>query len=71
MKKKTYRYFITYIIGQQFDCASVGNVVLVYDEPLDTQQMIERARQDIAIMRDKSIPQVIILNFKRIKDNRY
>ncbi|MBQ0113074.1 MAG: hypothetical protein KBT03_08090 [Bacteroidales bacterium] len=64
--KKTYRYFVSFSYPNGFaDC------ICVYDEPLDTPDMINRCRRDIASMQDISNPnEVVITFFKRIKDNR-
>lgn len=72
MEKKTYRYFVSF--AYSIMCSTgikyhFGNTVLVYDEPIDTQDMLVRSTRDITnqISCDKN---VIILFFKRIKDNR-
>lgn len=68
MNKKTYRYFVMYSANKKGIGPSLGNAILVYDEPLDTQDMIERATKDIKSIDDYDT--VIILYWKRIKDNR-
>lgn len=68
MNKKTYRYFISYSADTIRGGRVFANAILVYDEPLDTQDMIERAIKDIQSMDDYT--SVIILFWRRIKDNR-
>ena len=43
---KTYRYFVSYTTRIN-TVRTFGDVVLVYDEPMDTEDMIERAKEDI------------------------
>ena len=67
MKKKTYRYFVTYC-SRLIDDIRFEHIILLYVEPLDTQAMIERAERDIK--RVTSDGTVKIVFFKRIKENR-
>ena len=67
MNKKTYRCYVSYVAT--YNTAKIfGGTILVYDEPLDTQDMIIRATKDIESMNN--LTNVVILNWKRIKDNR-
>lgn len=73
MGRKTYRYFVSFAYSVM--CSTgikyhFGNTVLVYDEPMDTQDMLDRAKRDILNELKCSSSGVTILFFKRIKDNR-
>lgn len=67
MNKKTYRYYVSYT-AMSNSIGLFGGTILVYDEPLDTQDMLLRATKDIESMNN--LTNVVILNWKRIKDNR-
>ena len=71
MRKKTYRYFVSFaydVIGNE-NGKDVSDAVFVYDEPLDTQDMLDKVKRDIATSI-KGCSGITILFFKRIKDNR-
>lgn len=73
MRKKTYRYFVSYVYSINYSTgikSHFSNTVLVYDEPMDTQDMLDRAKRDILNELKCSSSGVTILFFKRIKDNR-
>lgn len=67
MNKKTYRYYVSYMAASNKG-QIVGSSIIVYDEPLDTQDMILRATKDIESMNN--LTNVVVINWKRIKDNR-
>ena len=78
-KKKIYRYFVSFVYADlsRMDINEFhGNATLVYDEPLDTPEMINRAERDIKhlINNGDDVPRehvcVSIIFFKRIKENR-
>ena len=64
--KKTYKYYVSFA----YNCErfGLGTAYLTYDEPIDTEDMIERATRDIK--RINGCNDVTILFFKRIEDNR-
>lgn len=67
---KTYRYFVSYTTRIS-TVRTFGDVVLVYDEPMNTEDMIERAKKDIENLIVGALTDSIhILFFKRIKGNR-
>lgn len=78
MKKKIYRYFVSFVYADlsRMDINEFhGNATLVYDEPLNTPEMISRAERDIKHLisnGDVTIEHdsVTIIFFKRIKENR-
>lgn len=72
MKKKTYRYFVSFVYFEaNMARERHANTMLVYDEPLDTQDMIYKAERDIKRLIDMSDNGYVhILFFKRIKENR-
>lgn len=67
MKKKIYRYFVVFCSRAMGD-TRFEHIFMLYNEPLDTQAMIERAERDIK--RVNSDNTVKIVFFKRIKDDR-
>lgn len=67
MGNKTYRYYVSYI-GYKNEKLGLGGAFLLYDEPMDTQDMLDRAKRDIE--RIDCCTDVTILFFKRIKGNR-
>lgn len=69
MEKKTYRYFVSFAAYTNGEY-TFGNVVLVYDEPMNTQDMLDRASRDIFNELKDPLAGVAILFFKRIKGNR-
>lgn len=78
MKKKIYRYFVSFVYQNlsRMDANEFhSNTVLVYDEPLDTLEMINRAERDIKHLVNngdttREHDRVSIIFFKRIKENR-
>lgn len=65
---KTYRYFVSFE-ASGYDKRIFGNTIMAYDEPLDTQDMLNRATKDIKNNISDCYEVVIILFWKRIKDN--
>lgn len=66
MKKKTYRYFVTYYSRSMGD-VRFEHLVMLYDKPLNTQMMIERAEKDIKNVTSDDTVKIVF--FKRIKEN--
>lgn len=71
MIKKQYKYFVSF--GYKKDgVVNSADCYCLYDEPIDTQEMIERLRRDIAVM--KGIEDLRFINikfFKRIRKDRH
>jgi hypothetical protein len=65
-KKKTYRYFVTYYARSMGD-ARFEHFVMLYDKPLNTQMMIERAEKNIKDVTSDDTVKIVF--FKRIKEN--
>lgn len=66
MEKKTYRYFVTYYSRSMGD-VRFEHLVMLYNKPLNTQMMIERAEKDIKNVTSDDTVKIVF--FKRIKEN--
>lgn len=69
MKTKTYLYHVSYSY-QNEKGVNIADNYIKYGEPMDTQDMIERARRDLAIIKNCNANELVIISFKRIKNNR-
>lgn len=64
-RNKKYIYHVAY-----YHETSIADAFCVFGEPLDTMDMISRLRNDLAKEHECKLNEIVIISFKRIKENR-